>query len=53
MTTHRATAGQTERAEGVEAKVPGVEIPGVEVPGVEVKPAAGHIGADITGVDLA
>jgi alpha-ketoglutarate-dependent taurine dioxygenase len=39
MTTHRATAEQTEHTE--------------RVAGVEVKPVAGHIGAEITGVDLA
>ncbi|MEV6296991.1 TauD/TfdA family dioxygenase [Streptomyces sp. NPDC051896] len=43
MTTQRATAEQTERVEGVAMKVAGVE----------VKPVAGHIGAEITGVDLA
>jgi taurine dioxygenase len=39
MTTDRATAGRT----------PGTE----RTPGIEVAPVAGHIGAEITGVDLA
>ncbi|MEU1710140.1 TauD/TfdA family dioxygenase [Streptomyces sp. NPDC005706] len=39
MTTHRATAEHTGRA--------------ARAAGVEVRPVAGHIGAEITGVDLA
>ncbi|MBA2947921.1 TauD/TfdA dioxygenase family protein [Streptomyces himalayensis] len=41
----------TDSGKGSEA-LPAVAVETVRVPGVEVKPVAGHIGAEITGVDL-